>query len=141
MISNLKNLNVKVIDFGLTQKFNNNDFRFRGRVGKLQYMCPEAYERQVYDAKAADVYCLGVMLFMMLIGAPPYQAPQSQNAAFNYFVNGRCADVLKHWKRLRLITNDALDLLNNMLRYQNQRITLDKVLEHPFFTNLEEEEK
>jgi len=132
------NLKVKVIDLGLAQKFNNNDFRFRGRVGKLQYMCPEAYGRQVYDAKAADVYCLGVMLFMMLIGAPPYQAPQPQNQAFNYFVSGRIGDVLKHWKRLRLITVDALDLLNKILRYQNTRISLDEVLNHSFFNCLDE---
>ena len=93
----------------------------------------KAYARQEYDAKAADVYCLGVMLFMMLIGAPPYQAPQPQNAAFNYFVSGRIGDVLKHWKRLRLITVDALDLLNKILRYQNTRIKLDEILKHPFF--------
>eukprot|EP00483_Globobulimina_turgida_P000044 UN00044 len=57
MISDLKNLKVKIIDLGLTQKFNNNDYRFQGRVGKLQYMCPEAYNRKVYNAKKADVYC------------------------------------------------------------------------------------
>jgi len=138
MIYDLNTLAVKVIDFGLMQKFKNGNFQFHGRVGKLQYMCPEAYSRSVYDARAADVYCLGVMLFMMLIGAPPYQAPQPQNAAFGYFVSGRIADVLKHWKRLRLITVDALDLLNKMFRYENTRISLDEVLKHKFFTGIDD---
>eukprot|EP01083_Nonionella_stella_P082850 228829_1 len=133
MISNKEQLNVKLIDFGLTQHFEHNDFTFRGKVGKLQYMCPEAYARRDYNAKAADVWCLGVMLFMMLIGAPPYQAPQPQNAAFNYFVSGRIGDVLKHWKRLRLITVDALDLLNKLFKYEDRRIALEEVLQHSFF--------
>ena len=73
------------------------------------------------------------MLFMMLIGAPPYQAPQPQNAAFNYFISGRIGDVLKHWKRLRLVTVDALDLLNKIIRYESSRITLPEILQHAFF--------
>ena len=31
----------KIIDFGLCKKFYNNNFKMKGRVGKLQYMCPE----------------------------------------------------------------------------------------------------
>lgn len=41
MLSDVENLKVKVIDFGLMQKFTDNNFNFYGRVGKLQYMCPE----------------------------------------------------------------------------------------------------
>ena len=41
MLSDVDNLKVKIIDFGLMQKFENNNFNFYGRVGKLQYMCPE----------------------------------------------------------------------------------------------------
>jgi len=137
MISDLANLTVKIIDLGLTQHFPNGDFQcLLGRVGKLQYMCPEAYARQAYDARKADVYCLGVMLFMMLVGAPPYQAPQRQNAAFKYIMSGRVADVLKHWKRLRLLSEDAVDLLNNMLCYEGDRFSMDDVLKHPFLSSV-----
>ena len=41
MIYDIKNLKIKIIDFGLMKKFNGKDFSFHGRVGKLQYMCPE----------------------------------------------------------------------------------------------------
>jgi len=139
MIFDIQQLRVKIIDLGLMQKFENNNFQHVGRVGKLQYMCPEAYARARYDARKADVYCLGVILFMMLIGAPPYQAPQPQNAAFSYLMKGRMADVLKHWKRLRLVTEDALDLLTQMVRYEEHRITLEQVLAHPFFNCVEQE--
>jgi len=145
MISDLANLRVKIIDLGLTKEFPDGNFLCRlGRVGKLQYMCPEVYARRPFDARKADVYCLGVMLFMMLIGAPPYQAPQPQNAAFKYIISGRVADVLKHWKRLRLLTEDAVDLLTKMLCYEKHRISVADILQHPFLANIDggnEEEK
>jgi len=137
MISDLANLKVKIIDLGLTKEFPDGNFLCRlGRVGKLQYMCPEAYARRPFDARKADVYCLGVMLFMMLIGAPPYQAPQPQNAAFRYIVGGKIADVLKHWKRLRLLTEDAVDLLTKMLCYEQHRISMADILNHPFLADI-----
>jgi len=122
----------KIIDFGLCKKFYNNNFKMKGRVGKLQYMCPEAYNGDEYDARSGDIYCLGVMLFMMLIGAPPYKAPSKTNPAFNFIIQGRILDVLKHWKRLRLVTQDALDCLSAIFRPQNKRITMDKLLKLPF---------
>lgn len=68
----------------------------------------------------------------MLIGAPPYTAPQTQNAAFRYIISGKLEDVLRHWKRLRLLTEDAVDLLNKILCYERDRISVDQILEHPF---------
>merc|ERR1712003_381555 len=47
-------------------------------------------------------------------------------------VNGRLKDVLKHWKRLRLLSEDALDLLNKIFVYESKRITMDEILKHPF---------
>ena len=43
---------------------------------------------------------LGVILFSMLIGAPPFPSPQTSNTGFDYIVNGRVKDVLLHWKSL-----------------------------------------
>lgn len=42
MISNLEEKNVKIIDLGLAKQFKlDSTFMYKGRVGKLQYMCPE----------------------------------------------------------------------------------------------------
>ena len=61
MISDLANLRVKVIDLGLTQKFDlqKDDFRCTlGRVGKLQYMCPEVGCLSL--SMSLDIYIGGV---------------------------------------------------------------------------------
>merc|ERR1712176_1238525 len=72
------------------------------------------------------------MLFMMLIGAPPFPMASPTNPAFKFVVNGRLRDVLKHWKRLRLVNEEALDLLNKIFVYESKRITMDEILKHPF---------
>eukprot|EP01084_Bolivina_argentea_P010566 19689_1 len=109
MIYKVDGLKVKIIDFGLAKRFdyNNNpkhaNFLNDQYVGKQGCMAPE-------DCRKADIWSLGVMLFMMLVGAPPYKLPtETEDAAFRYIINGMLEDVLKHWRRLRFISKDALD--------------------------------
>merc|ERR1712228_40063 len=80
----------------------------------------------------ADVWSLGVMLFMMLVGAPPYKRANQRDAAFNYIISGMLEDVLKHWKRLRLISKDALDCMEKIFKWEKDRITMEQLIAHPF---------
>eukprot|EP01083_Nonionella_stella_P070867 189890_1 len=84
---------IKIIDFGLSRHFPDNKFKYNKRIGKTGYMSPEVYARKEFNPQAADIWSLGVMLFMMLIGAPPYQLPTPTNPAFNFIINGRLRDV------------------------------------------------
>jgi len=140
MISDLETLRIKVIDFGLAQRFNGNRCIFQGRIGKTQYMSPEAYIGRKFDGKKNDVYCLGVMLFMMLIGTAPYKIPFGDDAAFKFIMNGYgIGRFLKYCKRLRLVTVDALDLLHRIFQFEENRISMEEVMNHPFL-NVEDEE-
>ncbi|WP_257448500.1 serine/threonine protein kinase [Archangium lipolyticum] len=81
---------VKVLDFGLVKSFLPD----RGRpdepeitqagviLGSPQYMAPEQ-ARNVSDPRS-DVYSLGVVMFQMLMGRPPFQAPQSIDVIFKH---------------------------------------------------------
>jgi len=123
---------IKIIDFGVAKLYENGKFEANKPVGKTGYMAPEVYNKKKYDPRAADIWSIGVMLFMMLIGAPPYQIPQRSNPAFNFIVKGRLGDVLKHWKRLGCVTEDALDLMNRIFKYEPERIKMEQLLAHPF---------
>ncbi len=46
---------------------NNNSFISTGRVGRINYMSPEVFAWKQYDCRLADVYCLGIMLFMIIV--------------------------------------------------------------------------
>merc|ERR1712130_628185 len=123
---------IKIIDFGVAKLYENGKFEANKPVGKTGYMAPEVYNKKKHDPRAADIWSIGVMLFMMLIGAPPYQIPQRSNPAFNFIVKGRLGDVLKHWKRLGCVTEDALDLMNRIFKYEPERIKMEQLLAHPF---------
>jgi len=89
-------------------------------------------EKKEYEARKADIWSLGVMLFMMLIGAPPYEVPTKNSPAFHFIVTGQLRKVLLHWRRLRHVTEDALDLLTKIFRYEGDRISMENLLKHPF---------
>jgi beta-lactam-binding protein with PASTA domain/tRNA A-37 threonylcarbamoyl transferase component Bud32 len=64
---------VKVADFGLARAAASADHTQTTGVliGTVAYLAPEQVERGVADARS-DVYAVGVMLYEMLVGKPPY---------------------------------------------------------------------
>jgi serine/threonine-protein kinase len=68
-------LRVKVLDFGLAHFTENAGeegiTRVGQRLGRCEYMAPEYIEAYQLDGKT-DLYVLGVMLFEMLTGQPPF---------------------------------------------------------------------
>jgi serine/threonine protein kinase/Flp pilus assembly protein TadD len=80
----------KVIDFGVAkatgQKLTERTmFTAVGQVvGTLEYMSPEQAELNQLDVDTrSDVYSLGVLLYELLTGGPPFTAKQLRGAAFD----------------------------------------------------------
>jgi serine/threonine protein kinase/tetratricopeptide (TPR) repeat protein len=79
----------KVIDFGVAKATNQKltertmFTEFGQIVGTLEYMAPEQAEPNNIDIDTrADVYSLGVILYELLAGSPPFTATQLRAAAF-----------------------------------------------------------
>jgi hypothetical protein len=65
----------KILDFGLASATHGAKLTRAGQIfGTPQYMAPEQFLGADSDARA-DLYALGVMLYEMVAGAPPFDAP------------------------------------------------------------------
>ncbi|MCP4535569.1 MAG: protein kinase [Chloroflexi bacterium] len=64
---------VKLTDFGIAKIMAEPRLTRTGIIGTLDYMSPEQAKGQDVDHRA-DIYALGVVMFEMLVGSPPFQA-------------------------------------------------------------------
>ena len=67
--NDMKNLQVKVIDFGISCKIQPQE-KLRISFGTPYYMAPEVF-RQNYTEKC-DIWSCGVILYIILSGIPPF---------------------------------------------------------------------
>uniref|UniRef100_A0A452Z716 non-specific serine/threonine protein kinase n=1 Tax=Aegilops tauschii subsp. strangulata TaxID=200361 RepID=A0A452Z716_AEGTS len=65
---------LKICDFGYS-KSSVLHSRPKSAVGTPAYIAPEVLRRQEYDGKMADVWSCGVTLYVMLVGAYPFEDP------------------------------------------------------------------
>ena len=68
MLDKLQNPNIKIIDFGSSSKFLENE---KYKLEHLYYLAPEIISNLLYDT-ACDIWSLGVLLYIMLCGYPPF---------------------------------------------------------------------
>lgn len=103
------------------------------RCGKLLYMAPELFEpARPFDVFAADVWALGIILFLLLTGMPPWDAargPSSNDMRYVYIRDGKLKDLLDAW-HIEL-SKDAPDLLQRLLDANPRtRITIPQIKRH-----------
>ena len=67
------NTNVKIIDFGFSTCFS-HEKKAKMFCGTPSYMSPEIVARVEYTGPPADVWALGVLLFVLLCGCYPFKA-------------------------------------------------------------------
>jgi hypothetical protein len=69
----------------------------------------------------------------MLSGIPPFEFAHNNDLRFQYIINGRLLELIKLWKLEENIPKDALDLLFEIFKPEKERITMQQILNHPYF--------
>ena len=73
----------------------------------------------------------GVILFIMLVGLPPWEFARAEDPRYRMVTKGRLAHMLNSWQRP--ISPLAADLLQKMLMEDpRQRLSLTEVKDHPW---------
>ncbi len=76
--------NVRIMDFGIARSIETRGATAPGvMIGTPEYMSPEQVEGREVDARS-DIYALGVILFEMLTGKPPFAGDTPLNVAFRH---------------------------------------------------------
>jgi serine/threonine protein kinase len=132
---------VKIIDFGLMKRITlPGGGPLPGeRVGKGGYMPPEVYlAQELADARGVDVWCIGVMLFIMLFGVPPYRTPDAGVCRLYLELQaGRMERLLLHWGMAEYASKDAKDLLQCLLKPRaTERLSTGAILAHPWLADM-----
>ncbi|RHY13244.1 hypothetical protein DYB25_000078 [Aphanomyces astaci] len=107
------NDNCQVCDFGLAASSSHLQAE---RVGKSFYMAPEVVANDaVYDASKADVWSLGMMLFVMLTGQPMFDVAEHSDDRFHFLATKGLRRLVTAWNLDSLVTAEAMSLLQGML--------------------------
>jgi serine/threonine protein kinase len=129
-------------DFGfacLTQDRDKTRIMKGTYCGSAQYMAPELHslaEGNVYDAKVADVYSLGVCLFEMINFFLPF-GQDFEVGNKNAIKRQKTRDYKLKDTVERTISQSCKDLIHKLLEPDpKQRITAKQALEHEFITRV-----
>lgn len=101
---------IKVLDFGIAKIFGaGDDFTSTGaQLGTPTYMSPEQVKAEKNIDQRTDIYSLGVTLFFLLNGKPPYDSStQSNFEIFNKIVYEPIPD-LKGYPEINAIIKTAV---------------------------------
>ena len=90
------------------------------------YLAPEIINNRGHDERV-DIWCIGVLLFELIVGRPPFSGETEQQVKYNIM------KMKINWPNN--IDRDAADLISKILRGNpDQRISLEQMLQHQFFT-------
>lgn len=66
---------IKICDFGYSKRPEVEQSQCKSIVGTPAYLAPEVLSNKPYRGTAVDVWSAGVLLYVMLVGAYPFEDP------------------------------------------------------------------
>lgn len=117
---------LKLIDFGLSTHFTPGH-RLSRVVGSSYYVAPEVLKKSYTEA--CDLWSLGVIVYMLLSGAPPFYG-KNDEAIKGSIVQGEYT--FPH-ELFRDVSDEAMAFVSTLLSYNIEyRYTADQALTHPW---------
>eukprot|EP00873_Tetraselmis_striata_P024682 jgi/Tetstr1/444946/TSEL_032764.t1 len=122
---------VKICDFGYSKSLLHHS-QPKSTVGTPAYIAPEVLQRKEYKGESADVWSCGVTLYVMLVGAYPFEDPTDPRN-FRKAIQRIMSVTYSIPSSLRL-SEECVDLLQRIfVADPTQRINVAGVIDHPWF--------
>uniref|UniRef100_A0A3Q3M6P1 calcium/calmodulin-dependent protein kinase n=1 Tax=Mastacembelus armatus TaxID=205130 RepID=A0A3Q3M6P1_9TELE len=130
LASKSKGAAVKLADFGLAIEVEGDQQAWFGFAGTPGYLSPEVLRKDPYG-KAVDLWACGVILYILLVGYPPFW-DEDQHRLYQQIKAGAYDFPSPEWDT---VTPEAKDLINKMLTINPaKRITAAEALKHPWIS-------
>jgi calcium-dependent protein kinase len=121
-LSKSENSPIKVIDFGMSKRFDSTTKIMNERVGTAYYISPEVLKGK-YDEKC-DIWSAGVILYIIICGYPCFNG-DTDDEIFKAILKGKIQFPSPEWDN---ISNDAKELIKKMCCSPEKRLTAEQVL-------------
>lgn len=124
---------IKIIDFGLSSKVENDNTELHEICGTNEYIPPEVIKGSGYNYDF-DYWTFGIFTYELVFGHPPFKG-SNQTEIFN--------DILKRQIKVeeteeRKISDELNDLLKYMLKKEREeRMEWVNIPYHPFFKGID----
>ncbi|XP_062316858.1 SNF related kinase b isoform X2 [Osmerus eperlanus] len=120
---------VKITDFGFSNLFQPGAM-LSTSCGSLAYSAPEILLGEAYDAPSVDIWSLGVILYMLVCGHPPFQEANDSETLI------RIMDC--RYAMPTHVSQRCQDLISRMLqRAPCQRAPLQEIEGHPWLQGVD----
>ncbi|CAH1796976.1 unnamed protein product, partial [Owenia fusiformis] len=117
-----QNLNIKIADFGFSNEFVPGS-PLKTWCGSPPYAAPELFEGLEYDAPKVDIWSLGVVLYVLVCGALPFDGSTLQSLKTRV-VNGK-------FRIPFYMSTECESLIRSMLTVDcNKRISMREIVQH-----------
>ena len=133
------NFTLKLADFGFAGPMEGRDGSgwLHTRLGTKNYMAPEIHEGSKYDGKQVDLFALGIILFIMVAQAPPFNtAEKNKDPFYGAIYKSKAAAFWRaHTKNkpggANYFSEEFKELVTSMVQYKpGDRPSLDEILNH-----------
>ena len=120
-----KHKNIKVIDFGLSNYCENDEF-LSSSCGSPCYASPEMLSGKPYHGDKTDIWSAGIVLYSMLVGSLPFDNQELYNL-YEQIRKGK-------FYLPSTLSLEAIDLLKRILQVDpKKRIGIEEIKKHPWF--------
>lgn len=120
---------LKLIDFGFAKLLDTSSHRHMSQAcGSIHYVAPEVLAH-AYTEKA-DMWSMGVIVYMMLVGSPPFYG--SDDEVLRKIKTGSANFASSRFRKLSPTTRGFVQSL--LVRDPHERLSAADALEHPWIT-------